>query len=67
MQKIINKLIKILVNYKYKKYPFLAWSWSIDEHTDINILSEESYIGWHRLGTHEEHFTDKESSDADSN
>lgn len=63
MEKIINKLIKMLVNYKYKKYHFLAWTWSIDEYTDINILSEESHIGWHRIGTYTEHFTDKEESD----
>ena len=49
--KIINWLIKKLVNYKYKKDSFLAWSWSIDDHTDMNIISEESYMDHHRFGT----------------
>ncbi len=49
--KLINWLIKKLVNYKYKKDHFLAWSWSIDYHTDMNIISEESYLGYRRFGT----------------
>ena len=49
--KLIDWLIKKLVNFKYKKDPFLAWSWSIDDHTDIHIISEESYMDHHRFGT----------------
>lgn len=55
---MIDKLIKLLVNYKYKKYPFYIWSWGIDEHTDINIISEESYLDRHRFGLKEEYYAD---------
>lgn len=54
--KLINWLIKKLVNYKYKKDPFLAWSWPIDDYTDINIISEGSYMDHHRFGTKTEVF-----------
>lgn len=39
--KLINWLIKMLVNYKYKKDRFLTWSWRIDDHTDMYISSFE--------------------------
>ena len=55
MRIVIDNLIKILVNYRYKKYPFLAWSWRIDEYTDMNIISEESYLDRHRFGGREEY------------
>ena len=60
MQIVIDKLIKWLVTYRYKKYPFFALSWGIDEHTDMNIISEESYLDKHRFGSREEYY------DADS-
>ena len=53
MQIVIDRLIKLLVNYRYKKDPFYAWSWGIDEHTDIHIISEESYFDRHRFGGNE--------------
>ena len=58
MQIVIDKLIKLLVNYKYKKYPFLAWSWVLDENTDINIISEEYYDDRHRYGVRENRYAD---------
>lgn len=61
--KLIDWLIKKLVNYKYKKDPFLAWSWPIDDYTDINIISEESYMDHHRFGTKIDTFdTDEEKN-----
>ena len=51
--RLINWLIKLLVNYKYKKMPFLTWSWWIDEHTDITIITAEYYDNYYRYGTRE--------------
>lgn len=52
--KLIKKLIKKLVTWKYKRDGFYAWSWGVDEHVDIHILTEESYLDRHRFGTREE-------------
>ena len=45
MQKLIDALIrtiiKIIVSWYYKRTGFLSYSWGIDEHTDITILSEK--------------------------
>lgn len=49
--KLIDKIIKILVNYKYKKDPFMSWSWGIDDIHEINILSAEYYNDHYRIGT----------------
>lgn len=54
IDKLIKKLIKKLVNWKYKRDGFWAWSWGVDEHVDIHILTEESYLDRHRFGTREE-------------
>ena len=51
--KMIKWIIKKLVNLHYKRTQFMAWSWEIDEHTDIHIISEESYLDRHRFGTRE--------------
>lgn len=53
---MINWLIKLLVNYKYKKEPFMFWSWGIDEHTDIVILSAEYYDDHYRYGLRTEFY-----------
>ena len=52
--KVVNWLIKSLINYKYKKEPFMAWVWSIDEVNEISILSAEYYYDHYRYGTREE-------------
>jgi hypothetical protein len=51
--KLIDKLIKILVNYKYKKDRFMSWSWTLDDHHDINIISIEYCPDHSRYGTRE--------------
>ena len=48
---MIEKIIKKLVNWKYKRDGFWTWSWGVDEHVDIHIISEESYFDRHRFGT----------------
>lgn len=54
--KIIDKIIKILVNYKYKRKPFIVWTWGIDEVYEISILSAEYYNDHYRYGTREEYY-----------
>lgn len=49
--KLIDKIIKILINFKYKREPFDVWSWEIDGIHDINILSAEYYDDHYRYGT----------------
>lgn len=51
--KLIDKIIKILINYKYKKEPFMAWQWGIDDVHDINIITAEYYMDHYRFGTRE--------------
>lgn len=53
---MLDKIIKLLVNYKYKRHKFLVWSWGLDEHTDINIISEEYYPDRHRFGLREDKY-----------
>ncbi len=48
---VIDKLIKILINFKYKKEPFMVWSWGIDDIHEINILTAEYYQDNYRYGT----------------
>lgn len=52
--KLINRIIKILIEYKYKKDPFMAWSWGIDEAHEIHILTAEYYQDHYRYGLREE-------------
>lgn len=51
---LIDKIIKILINFKYKREPFMAWSWGIDDIHEINIISAEYYKDHYRYGTREE-------------
>ena len=55
--KLIDKIIKILINFKYKREPFMAWCWGIDDIHEINILSAEYYNDHYRYGTREEYYT----------
>ena len=57
---IVKPIVRFLVNLWYKKYPFLVYSWGIDEHTDIHIMTEESYLDRHRFGVREEFFGESE-------
>ena len=54
--KIIDKIIKILINFKYKREPFMTWSWVIDDTHEINIVSAEYYDDHYRYGTREERY-----------
>ena len=50
---LIRFIIKKLVTLYYKRTRFLAFSWGIDESTDISILSEEYSLDGYRIGTKE--------------
>ena len=52
--KLIDKLIKILINFKYRRDPFMAWSWGIDDTHEINVISAEYDQDHCRYGTREE-------------
>ena len=54
--KIIDKIIKILIKFRYKRKPFMAWCWEIDDIHEINILSAEYYKDHYRYGTREEYY-----------
>lgn len=54
--KLIDKIIKILINFKYKREPFMAWSWGIDDIHEIHIISAEYYKDRYRYGTREEYY-----------
>lgn len=41
--KIIDKIIKILIKFKYKRKPFVAWTLAIDDTHNFVILLEEYY------------------------
>ena len=58
--KIIDNMVKFLIRYKYKRQPFMAWSWSIDEIHEINILTAEYHQDHCRFGTREDWYS-KES------
>lgn len=48
---LIRKIIKKIVSWYYKRTGFLMYSWSIDEHTNISIRSEEYTTDGYRIGT----------------
>ena len=53
MNALIKLVIKKMVTWYYKRTRFLAFSWGIDENTDISILSEEYSLDGYRIGTKE--------------
>lgn len=59
---LIRFIIKKLVTLYYKRTRFLAFSWGIDESTDVSILSEEYSLDGYRIGTKEVRY-DKENKD----
>ena len=54
--RLVDWMIKLLVNYKYKKNPFMTWTWGIDEHIDIVILSAEYYDDYYRYGVRTKYY-----------
>lgn len=50
---LIRMIIRRIVSWYYKRTGFLMYSWSIDEHTEISIRSEEYTSDGYRIGTRE--------------
>lgn len=50
---LIRFIIRKLVTWYYKRTRFLAFSWGIDENTDISIQSAEYSLDGYRIGTKE--------------
>lgn len=48
---LTRTIIRKIVSWYYKKTGFLMYSWSIDEHTEISIRSEEYTLDGYRIGT----------------
>lgn len=59
MNKVIWWIVKKLIILMWKREHFFVHSWGVDEHVDINVITEESYLDKHRFGLREEKF-DKE-------
>ena len=63
IQTMVNKFLtwisKKSVTALYKQTHFWAFSWGLDEHTDLYLFSEESYHDRHRFGLHEETYERK--------
>lgn len=63
IQTMVNKFLTWLskksVTALYKQTHFWAFSWGLDEHTDLYLFSEESYHDRHRFGLHEETYDRK--------
>lgn len=57
--RLIDWLIKLMLNFKYKRKPFMVWSWGIDEHTDIVIITAEYYDDYYRYGLKTEVYTEE--------
>ena len=63
IQTMVNKFLtwlsKKTVTALYKRTHFWVFSWGLDENTDLNLMSEESYHDRHRFGLHEETYERK--------
>ena len=57
--KFLKWLIRKLVTFYYRVHPFYTYSWGVDENLDLIILSEESYLDYHRYGLREEKYDDE--------
>lgn len=53
IDRLVGKIIRKIVTWHYKRTGFLAYSWGVDEYTDITIQSEEYTSDGYRIGTRE--------------
>lgn len=54
--------IKKLAIRCYRRYPFLAWSWGVDENTSLHIMSEEYWPDHHRFGVHDRVYKEEDEN-----
>ena len=59
---LFRRLIRSLLKFYYRKFGFLAWSFSYNETTEIHVLTEEFINEYHRYGTRYE-FLDEENKE----
>lgn len=57
---ILMKTIKAAATLLYKRTGFMTYSWGINEYVDVYLISEESREGYHRFGTREETYIEKD-------
>lgn len=58
INKFLSWLAKKSVTALYKRTHFWVFSWGLDENTDLYLMSEKSYHGYHRFGVREEKYAD---------
>lgn len=58
INKFLTWLAKKSVTALYERTHFWVFSWGLDENTDLYLMSEESYHGYHRFGVSEEKIAD---------
>ena len=56
MEIILAWIIRKLVTFYWQRYPFMTYSWGVDDYVDLHIISEESYKNRHRFGTREDKY-----------
>lgn len=60
MNKVIWWIVKKLITLIWKRERFFVHSWGVDEHVDIYVITEESYLDKHRFGLREEIYKEQE-------
>lgn len=63
--KLIDRIIKMLINFKYKKEHFLVWSWGIDDIHHISVITGEYYFDHYRYGIKEVSYMEEGVNDED--
>lgn len=62
INKLLQKAVKKAATLLYKRTGFWTYSWGINENVDIYLISEESWHGYHRFGTREDSYFEKDCS-----
>ena len=60
MNRFIWWIVKKLITLMWKREHFFVHSWGVDEHVDIYVITEESYLDKHRVGLHEEIYKEQD-------
>lgn len=58
INRFLTWLAKKSVTALYRRTYFWVFSWGLDENTDLYLMSEVSYHGYHRFGVREEKIAD---------
>lgn len=63
INRFLTWLAKKSVTALYRRTYFWTFSWGLDENTDLYLMSEVSYLGYHRFGVREEKIADTPQTD----